>query len=75
MAASGLPIAVRVTSGREAARMRLHILLVLTVLTLLVGCGGLPYSDPYGSPDTSKKADCERYGGIWHALLAVCESR
>ena len=55
--------------------MRLHILLVLTALTLLAGCGGLPYSDPYGSPNTSKKADCERYGGYWHALLDVCESR
>ena len=55
--------------------MRLYLLLVLTALTLLAGCGGLPYSDPYGSPDTTKMAHCERGGGIWRATPAVCEYR
>jgi hypothetical protein len=53
--------------------MRTKILLVLGALTLLAGCGGLPYSDPYASPDTSSKADCERRGGVWHSTVAVCE--
>ena len=55
--------------------MRLNVLFVVGALVLLAGCGGLPYSDPYGSPDTSRKADCERAGGYWHDRPAVCEPR
>ncbi len=56
--------------------MKTKILLVLGALTLLAGCGGLPYSDPYGSsPETSAKSDCERAGGTWHSIPAVCESK
>jgi hypothetical protein len=64
-----------VTGGREAAVMRVNFLFVVGALVLLAGCGGLPYSDPYGSPDTSRKADCERAGGYWHDRPAVCEPR
>ena len=43
-------------------------------LSLLAGCGGLPYSDPYGaSPETSAKYECERAGGSWHSRTAICE--
>jgi hypothetical protein len=62
-----------VIGGGEAAIMRTNIALVLGALLLLAGCGGVPYSDPFASPDTSSKADCERSGGYWHATPAVCE--
>ena len=55
--------------------MMTKVLLVLGALMLMVGCGGVPYSDPYGaSPETSAKASCERNGGYWHSVPAVCES-
>ena len=49
------------------------IALCLAVLGLLAGCGGVPYSDPYASPDLSKASECERGGGYWHSVPAVCE--
>jgi ABC-type glycerol-3-phosphate transport system substrate-binding protein len=34
--------------------MTTKLLLTLAALAVLAGCGGLPYSDPYGaSPETS----------------------
>ena len=54
--------------------MTTRIALILGTLLVLAGCGGLPYSDPYGaSPETSAKSECERGGGIWHSTPAVCE--
>jgi len=50
------------------------LVLLLALLGVLAGCGGAPYSDPYASPDTSRKADCERAGGYWHSNPAVCEA-
>jgi hypothetical protein len=62
-----------VTTVKEIVVMK-KILLLVGALTLLAGCGGLPYSDPYGaSPETSAKYECERRGGIWHSVPAVCE--
>jgi hypothetical protein len=46
------------------------ILLALSALTLLAGCGGVPYSDPFAS-----KGSCERDGGTWHSTTAVCEKK
>ena len=37
--------------------------LAFAVLALLAGCGGVPYSNPYASPDTSSQRDCELSGG------------
>jgi hypothetical protein len=53
-------------------RTMLAILLV-GASAVLAGCGGIPYSDPYASPDTSLKSDCERRGGYWHPVASVCE--
>ncbi len=54
--------------------MRKKLGLVLGAVLLLAGCGGVPYSDPYGaSPETSAKDSCERNGGSWHSVPAVCE--
>jgi len=50
------------------------IVLLLAVLAAVAGCGGVPYSDPYASPDTSRKADCDRVGGYWNPNANVCES-
>jgi hypothetical protein len=50
------------------------VALVLGAAALLAGCGGVPYSDPYGSPDFAGQAQCERIGGHWHGRPAVCES-
>ena len=50
------------------------IVLLLAVLAAAAGCGGVPYSDPYASPDTSRKADCDRVGGYWNPNANVCES-
>jgi len=50
------------------------VMMLLVALVVVAGCGGVPYSDPYASPDTSGKADCERAGGSWHATTAVCEA-
>ena len=50
------------------------IALLVALLGAVAGCGGVPYSDPYASPDTSGKADCERAGGYWHGTTAVCEA-
>ena len=50
------------------------VMLLLVALVVVAGCGGVPYSNPYASPDTSGKADCERAGGSWHATAAVCEA-
>ena len=50
------------------------VMLLLITLAVVAGCGGVPSSDPYASPDTSRKADCERAGGSWHAATAVCEA-
>ena len=63
------------TAAKETAVMRTKILLLLGALMLLAGCGGLPYSDPYASPDSSQQAQCERSGGTWHSQTAVCESK
>ena len=52
----------------------MRIVLLLGALGLVVGCGGLPYSDPYASPDFSQQARCERDGGYWNPNAAVCES-
>jgi|RhiMethySRZTD1v2_1073278.scaffolds.fasta_scaffold5177467_1 hypothetical protein len=58
----------------EIVVMKTRIVLLLGALSLLTGCGGLPYSDPYGaSPETSAKYECERAGGSWHSRTAVCE--
>jgi hypothetical protein len=48
--------------------------LVLGLAALTAGCGGVPYSDPYASPDFSQRAQCERAGGYWHGDPAVCEA-
>jgi hypothetical protein len=53
--------------------MKIAMLLVLA-LGVLAGCGGVPYSNPYASPDTSQQADCERRAGYWNPNAAVCES-
>ena len=54
--------------------MTTKIALGLAALLLIAGCGGVPYSDPYGaSPQTSAKWECERAGGVWHSTPAVCE--
>lgn len=53
--------------------MRIKLLLIVGAFMALAGCGGLPYSDPYASPDISKQAECERSGGYWHSTPAVCE--
>ena len=47
--------------------------LLLGVSAALAGCGGLPYSDPYASPDLSKQDECLRRGGVWHTTASVCE--
>lgn len=47
--------------------------LLFSLTTVLAGCGGIPYSDPYASPSVSKKDECERRGGIWHPVTSVCE--
>jgi hypothetical protein len=53
---------------------RTKIALLLGAVVLLASCGGVPYSDPYGaSPQTSAKWECERAGGYWHSIPAVCE--
>ena len=49
--------------------------LLVGIATALAGCGGLPYSDPYASPDFSLKAECERNGGYWNPTASVCESQ
>ena len=54
--------------------MTMKVLLVLGALVLLAGCGGLPYSNPYASPDLSQQAECERDGGHWNSVAAVCDS-
>jgi hypothetical protein len=51
-----------------------NALIALGALFLLAGCGGMRHSDPYASPDTSTKADCEAAGGYWHSIPAVCET-
>ena len=48
--------------------------LILGAVIALAGCGGVPYSDPYGSPDLAGQRQCERIGGFWHGRPAVCES-
>jgi len=48
------------------------IAIVLGALALLAGCGGLPYSDPYASPDFSQQSQCQRNGGHWDSVMAVC---
>ena len=54
--------------------MKTMMFAVLGAVMLLAGCGGVPYSDPYGaSPETSAKYECERAGGFWHSRPAVCE--
>ena len=53
--------------------MRLTVL-IGAVAIILAGCGGVPYSDPYASPSTAQKADCERTGGTWHSTAAVCDT-
>ena len=52
----------------------MRIVVLIGALALVVGCGGVPYSDPYASPDFSQKAQCERAGGYWNSTAAVCES-
>ena len=47
---------------------------ILGLVIVLAGCGGVPYSNPYASPDFSQRAECERSGGYWHSSPAVCES-
>ena len=42
--------------------------------TIVSGCGGVPYSNPYASPDTLSQRDCELSGGYWHSSPAVCEA-
>ena len=49
-------------------------MLLLVALGLVVGCGGVPYSDPFASPDTSQQRDCANRGGYWNPNAAVCES-
>jgi hypothetical protein len=46
--------------------MKITALLILG-LTMLAGCGGVPYSDPFAT-----KAGCEHDGGTWHSTTAVC---
>jgi hypothetical protein len=54
--------------------MTTTILVILGVLTLFAGCGALPYADSYGaSPEMSAESECERTGGVWRAIPAVCE--
>ena len=47
--------------------------LLFVAAATLAGCGGIPYSDPYASPDFSKKDECERAGGRFHHTTSVCE--
>ena len=55
-------------------RRSLLLLLLRGSLLLLLLPGGVPFSDPYGaSPETSAKWECERAGGYWHSIQAVCE--
>ena len=54
--------------------MMRSMLLVPVALGILAGCGGVPYSDPYASPDFSRQAECERAGGYWNRTAGVCES-
>jgi hypothetical protein len=62
------------TAVKETVVMNTRIVVVLAALLVLAGCGGVPYSDPYGaSPQTSAKYECERAGGFWHSIPAVCE--
>ena len=49
------------------------VVVLLGLSALLAGCGGIPYSNPYASPDVSQRAECERAGGFWHPTLSVCE--
>ena len=51
-----------------------RFILLLGALAVLAGCGGVPYSNPYASPDTSSQRDCELSGGYWHSSPAVCEA-
>ena len=50
------------------------LVMALVALALTTGCGGVPYSNPYASPDFSQRAQCERAGGYWNPNAAVCES-
>jgi len=47
--------------------MKSTLLLVLSALMMLAGCGAVPFSDPFAT-----KAGCERDGGTWHSTTAVC---
>ena len=53
--------------------MKRTLLLVIGAVALLAGCGGVPYSDPYASPDFSQAAQCDRDGGYWNRTANVCE--
>jgi hypothetical protein len=59
-------------TAEDVAVMK-KLAIVLGAAALLTGCGGLPYSDPYASPDLSQKTECERNGGYWHSTPAVCD--
>jgi predicted small lipoprotein YifL len=50
------------------------IALLLVMLGAIAGCGSVPASGPYASPDTSRQADCDRVGGYWNPNAHVCES-
>jgi hypothetical protein len=52
----------------------MRVIMLVLALGLVAGCGGVPYSDPYASPDFSQQAQCERAGGYWNSRGAVCES-
>jgi hypothetical protein len=65
-------VVVSCVGGRDPMRI-VRAALLCGVGVVLAGCGGIPYSNPYASPDVSQRADCERSGGVWHSNLSVCE--
>jgi hypothetical protein len=65
---------LHLTATEDVAVMKSTLVLILGAVALLAGCGGLPYSDPYASPDFSQQAECERAGGHWNTTASVCDS-
>ena len=51
------------------------LVILVAVVPLLAGCAMSTASPSVSAASVSRDAQyCERYGGIWHANLGVCEA-